>query len=260
MSVRYNGYRLSAEEIRFFHDNGYFGPLTLCIAEEMAEFGRRVEQEVLQEDGPNPANRLQCRHLDKRFVYDMATRPEVIDRMASLYGEDLVLWASYFFIKDLGGAEIPWHQDLGYWPLEPLINISAWIAVDNVTRENSCVNLIPGSHRQVYPMVRSPEGMAFGQMTDMQYVDTSKQIAMELRPGQFFLFNEKTLHQSNRNVSNLRRMGFTIRVTLPIVRVTHDVSPLFKGHRNIVIRGEDRMGFNRLAMPPGEKVMETAGR
>jgi len=251
------GHYLSAEQIRFFHDSGYLGPLTLCSETQMAEFRRRVETQVLGEDGPNPKNRLQCRHLDKPFVLEMAMRGEVLDPMASLYGEDLVLWATYFFNKEPGDAEIPWHQDLGYWPLEPLINISAWIAVDEVTQENSCVNLIPGSHRGVYPMVSSPGGMAFSQMTDMRFVDASKAIPMVLKPGQFFLFNEKTLHQSGPNRSQKRRMGFTMRVTLPIVRVTHDVPPLFPGHANVVVRGEDRMGFNRIVRPQEAATQES---
>ena len=245
-----SGFPLSDEQVLRFHEQGYLGPFELCDEAEMAVFRGRVERETLTRNGPNPKNRLQCRHLDQRFVYDMVTRPQVVDRMASLYGDDLVLWATYFFNKEPGGVEIPWHQDLGYWPLEPLINISAWIAVDPVTVENSCVNLIPGSHKMVYPMVKSPDGMAFGQMTDMSYVDTSKSIPMILRPGQFFLFNEKTLHQSNRNTSQMRRMGLTMRVTVPFVRVTHDIGPLFPGHQNIVIRGTDRMGFNRLTDPP----------
>jgi hypothetical protein len=244
-------FALTADEIKQFHETGYLGPITLCSEDEMAEFRGRVEREVLTTDGPSPT-RLQCRHMDKRFVYDMVTRPEVVDRMASLYGNDLVLWATYFFNKEPGGAEIPWHQDLGYWPLEPLINISAWIAVDNVTEENSCVNLVPGSHKMVYPMTKSPNGAAFSQMTDTNYVDVSKAIAMPLRPGQFFLFNEKTLHQSNVNRSNLRRMGLTIRVTVPFVRVTHDIKPLFPGHANMIIRGHDPMGFNRIMQPPTE--------
>ena len=251
MTLQATDHSLSREQIKAFHDQGYLGPFAICSEEEMAEFRGRVEREVLTQDGPRKNNRLQCRHLDKRFVYDMVTRPEVVDKMASLYGDDLVLWATYFFNKEPGGSEIPWHQDLGYWPLEPLINISAWIAVDNVTVENSCVNLIPGSHRMVYPMMKSPDGMAFSQMTDMTGIDQSKAIPMTLRPGEFFLFNEKTLHHSNVNRSNMRRMGLTMRVTVPFVRVTHDNPPLFPGHANVLIRGEDRMQFNRMTEPPG---------
>jgi ectoine hydroxylase-related dioxygenase (phytanoyl-CoA dioxygenase family) len=73
---------------------------------------------------------------------------------------------------------------------------------------------------------------------------------MELAPGEFFLFNERLLHQSNANRSNKRRMGLSVRVTVPFVKVYHDTGPLFVGHKNMVIRGTDGMGFNRLADPP----------
>ena len=78
--------------------------------------------------------------------------------MASLYGPDLLLWRTNFFIKEPGAKEIPWHQDFNYWPLEPPIIISAWIAVDSATLENSCLQIVPGSHRKVVPHVESNLG------------------------------------------------------------------------------------------------------
>jgi len=243
-------YALSREQVDFFHNNGYVGPLTLCTPDEMAEHRRRIETEVVNTPGPNPKNPSQCRHLDRRVVYDLVTHPAVLDPMRSLYGPDLILWATYFFTKQPGGVEIPWHQDLNYWPIEPLINISAWIAIDRVTKENSCVQLIPGSHKSVVPHIKSVGEMAFGEMADPAFIDQSKVIDIELEPGQFFLFNEKTLHHSNKNVSQMRRMGLTSRVTLPIVKITHDVPPLFPGHTALLVSGRDTMGFIRMGQPP----------
>jgi ectoine hydroxylase-related dioxygenase (phytanoyl-CoA dioxygenase family) len=244
------GYALSVAEIARFHDEGYLGPFPLCRPEEMAQIRRRIEDEVLTTDGPNPKNRLQARHMDHRVVYDVVTRPAVVDRMASLYGDDLILWATYFFAKEPGGKEIPWHQDFNYWPIEPLVNLSAWIAVDPATVENSCVRIIPGSHKKIVPHIRSRKGMAFGEEADPASVDTKNVVNMELAPGEFFLFNERLLHQSEPNRSDKRRIGLTMRVTVPFVKVTHDQPPLFPGHKVMVIRGEDRMGFNRIATPP----------
>lgn len=243
-------FSLTKEQVAFFHENGYIGPLTLCSPDEMAIHRRAIETDVLPTPGPNPKNPSQCRHLDKRVVYDLATDPAVLDPMRSLYGPDLVLWATYFFTKEPGGVEIPWHQDLNYWPIEPIINISAWIAIDRVTRENSCVQLIPGSHKKVVPHIASVGEMAFGEMADPAFIDQDKVIDIELEPGEFFLFNEKTLHHSNKNVSKLRRMGLTVRMTLPIVKITHDIAPLFPGHVALLASGRDTMGFNRLGKAP----------
>lgn len=245
-------FALSKEDVRFFHENGYLGPLTLTSPEEMELLRSRIETETLVTDGPNRKDRRQCRVLDQPFLRELLTRDEILDRMESLYGPDLVLWASYFFVKHPGDAEIPWHQDLNYWPLEPVINISAWIAIDPATEENACVRIIPGSHKKVLPHIRSKDGMQFSEMADPLFVDESKAIPMELKPGQFFIFNEKLLHQSNVNRSQKRRMGLTARVTVPFVKIDHDVPPLFPGHEAILVRGEDRMGFNRLVRLPGE--------
>jgi len=243
-------YTLTPEQIQFFHENGYLGPFAAISPTEMAELDAVFEREVFATDGPSEFSRVQSRHMDVPAVYELATRPEIVDRMACLYGDDLVLWATYFFEKQPGGAEIPWHQDGNYWPIEPVLNISAWIAVDEVTVENSCVQVIPGSHKSSIPHIQSTEGMAFGQMADPAFFDVNQAINIEMKPGEFFLFNEKLLHHSEPNRSQKRRRGMAVRVTLPIVKITHDQRPLHPGHKAILISGEDKMGFNELCSPP----------
>jgi ectoine hydroxylase-related dioxygenase (phytanoyl-CoA dioxygenase family) len=134
--------------------------------------------------------------------------------------------------------------------LEPVVNISAWLAIDKCTSENSCVRIIPGSHKKVVPHVKSSQGMAFGEMADPAYIDESKVVEMPLEPGEFFLFNEKLLHHSFKNMSDKRRIGLSMRVTVPFVKITHDVGPLFPGHAAILLSGKDVLGFNRLVEPP----------
>lgn len=245
-----SGFPLSAQEVAFFHQNGYLGPFAAVSPGEMATICQHIDDHVLTADGPNPKTRLQSRHMDSKVVFDLASHPAIIDRMASLYGPNLVLWATNFFLKNPGGAEIPWHQDLNYLPLEPLLNISAWIAIDDVARDNSCVQILPGSHKKVVPHIPSRDGMAFSEEADSQFFSLDNLIDMELKPGEFFLFNEKLLHHSEPNRSNRRRLGMSVRVTLPIVAIEQDKPPLHPGHCAVLVRGEDFMGFNRLMEPP----------
>lgn len=240
---------LSPAEVRQFHDQGFLGPFAAISPAAMAEVRANIDGEVLPRFGPGKSN-LQSRHMDSRVVYELAAHPAILDRMASLYGPDLILWATYFFLKEPGGKEIPWHQDLNYWPLEPLVNISAWIAIDDVKRDNSCVQILPGSHKKVVPHIPSRDGMAFGEEADPRYFDKSNLIDMELEPGEFFLFNEKLLHHSEPNRSNRRRLGMSVRVTVPFVAIKHDIPPLHPGHCAVLVRGEDTMSFNRLQEPP----------
>ncbi len=105
--------RLSKEEVQQCHTQGFLGPYTLCSPEEMDGFRKRIDEEVLLTDSLSN-NRVQARHLDRKVVYDLCTHPAVLDRMACILGENLILWRSNFFNKPPGGKEVPWHQDLNY--------------------------------------------------------------------------------------------------------------------------------------------------
>ncbi len=245
--------QLSRAEVDFFVEKGYLGPYAAMPPEEMATLRREIDEKVLTSDGPNPRSRGQSRHMDQPVVYDLATHPAIIERIAGLLGPDLVVWATNFWDKPPGGREIPWHQDINFWPLEPPLNTSAWIAIDRVTVENSCVQVVPGSHRQSLKHVKADKGVAFAEMADLADVDVSAAINMELEPGEFFIFSERTLHRSSVNTSNKRRLGLSIRVTLPIVHVFQDGAPLHEGHTAILAKGKDLMGFNRYAGRPIQK-------
>jgi ectoine hydroxylase-related dioxygenase (phytanoyl-CoA dioxygenase family) len=251
MTATASACQLGLEEIDKFHDQGYLGPYTLCTAEKMAVVRNHIESVVLMKEGPNKASREHARHLDSRLMYDLCANPAITNRVASLLGPDIVLWSSNFWIKHPGGKEVPWHQDINYWPLDPPLNVTAWLAIDEVTVENSCVRIIPSSHKKMLPHIRVEEGKWFDEAVDMAYVDESKAIDMELKPGEFFIFSERLLHQSNLNQSGKRRMGLSIRMTTPFVKVYHDQSPpLFPGHKNVMILGEDRIGVNQMAPVP----------
>ena len=113
--------------------------------------------------------------------------------------------------------------------------------MDSTTLENSCLQIVPGSHRKVIPHVKATSDMAFGQMGDLGFVDTNNAVNLEMQPGEFVLFNERTLHHSEANRSDKRRIGLAVRVILPIVKVFDWDAPQ---HELIVVHGEDPVQFN----------------
>ena len=125
---------LDANEIGQFRSKGYLGPYPLCSVDEMGQVLEQIEQ-VLNTDPPDHKNRVHNRHLDDQLIHQLSTDPRIVKRMACLYGHDLLLWRTNFFVKESGAKEIPWHQDFNYWPLEPPIIVSAWIAIDPSTVE-----------------------------------------------------------------------------------------------------------------------------
>ena len=51
--------------------------------------------------------------------------------------------------------------------------------------------------------MKATSEMAFGQMGDLEFIDTSGCVNLEMQPGEFVLFNERTLHHSDANRSAL---------------------------------------------------------
>ena len=240
---------LTRAEVDFYVENGYLGPYAAMTPAEMTPIRQAIESHVLNTAGPNPRRPMQSRHMDIRLSTTWRRIPPSSTASLACWGR---IWSSRttnFWLKEPGGAEIPWHQDINFWPIEPPVNISAWIAIDHVTVENSCLQIIPGSHRQFVPHARATEEMAIAEMADPQAYDVNEAVNMELRPGEFFLFSERLLHTSSVNASDQRRLGLAIRVTLPIVHIFQD-SHLHPGHTAILASGKDVMGFNRYAGRP----------
>lgn len=238
---------LNTAEADRFRTDGFVGPFRLCSSAEMIELGARIRAEVLPFDGP-AGTPLQSRHQDNPLIYQLCTDRAILDRIMSLLGPDLILWRSHLFDKPPGSPEVPWHQDINFWPLEPQLNVSAWIAVDRASTENSCMRFIPGSHKRSVPHVEAKPGMLFGEMADPEFVETGAAIDIEAEPGEFFLFNERLLHQSDPNRSSKQRLGLAVRITTPIVKVDH--GQLHDRHGVMVVRGRDRMHLNQVIQPP----------
>ena len=120
-------------------------------SDQMLPICQRIISEVLTSATPFKTDSQQSRHLDCRLIFDLCSHPAIVQRIAYIYGTDLLLWRSHFFDKGPGATEVPWHQEHHYWLVEPLITISAWLAVDEATAENACVQIVPGAHKQIIP-------------------------------------------------------------------------------------------------------------
>jgi hypothetical protein len=152
--------------------------------------------------------------------------------------QDVVEQRVHYDAVSYGGWAIDLHPPDGvYSPDEPCVQ---W--------HSKGVYQIP--YRAMYSRNVPNLFQEFEEMADPRFFNASQAVPMELKAGEFFIFNEKTLHFSEANRSQRRRRGMTIRVTIPIVRINHDVPPLHPGHAAILLRGEDYMRFNRLCEPP----------
>lgn len=240
---------LTQEELERFQADGFLVGPAICDAAAM-DHTRRAIDAVIESNG-FAGDSTAHRHLDARIVHDLCADPAIVERVAALLGPDLFLWHSRFFDKRPGSEAVPWHQDMAFWPIEPDVCVSVWIAIDRADRGNSCVEVIPGSHRRKVPHVAVTGLGRFQRMADPHHVDETAKVAIELEPGQFFLFDRWLLHSSAANGSNRRRLGLSARIVPANVRVDFDrMIPSFPQLGAQILRGEDRFGLNRIVPVP----------
>lgn len=255
-----NEYSLTDQQVRRFHNQGFLGPLKLCTESEMDDFRQHVEDElqigvnedtIISDSNNFSMNKLMNRHWDCAEVCDVAMSSQISHAMSSIYGPDIMLASQKFWPKGPEAGEVPWHQDGAYYPIHPTITVSAWIAIDEVTEENGCIELIPGSHRQNFlqHVETDSENKVFDTEADPEKVDDDKAVSMELEPGEFFLFTEKTLHRSSANQSQYRRMGMVVRGSVPFVYLYPD-SDMSSRIKLMEMHGSDYSGLNETISPP----------
>ncbi len=81
---------------------------------------------------------------------ELVMSPLLGEIAAELLGSDEVrLWHDQIQYKPSANGGInSWHQDSPYWPcISPGNAVTAWIALDDVTEDNGCMRMIPGSHQ-----------------------------------------------------------------------------------------------------------------
>lgn len=249
---------LSAEDVERFRTQGFIGPFRAFAPEEMPAISKVIREQVLATPTPHSPYPHLVRHLDSATVNRLCNAPAIVGRMQELYGPDLLVWYSMLFDKPPARPEnpeeYPWHQDAFNWKLEPMITLSAWLAITPSSVQHGCVELVPATHKREVPMIHSADNKFSswfgGRIADPSQFDESKRVAMPLKAGEFFIFNERTLHRSGMNVTDENRLGLSIRVTLPLVK-TYERWPVLS------LSGKDTLRANPHAEPPaGEPTLD----
>ena len=215
---------LNEAELARYKTDGYIIP-EWRFSEEDVAIMRELVEEIIQVNPEHQQEQFVCPHLPRG-----ATKPMISNRhrdflklsmadglctiLGQIVGQDILLWGSQLFCKPARtGMEIPWHQDGAYWPIRPLANVSAWIAIDEVKIENSCLRVIPGSHLNgLHPHETDMrEKIALDQTVKQDHLEDHKAVNIELEPGQVVLFDVYLIHGSTANTSGKRRAGLVYR-------------------------------------------------
>jgi chlorinating enzyme len=273
-------------DARLFAERGFIGPFKLWEPSEMTAWWKEQRRELLDPRSSeravfdNPAN--YDRHLDISGLSRLITEPDLVRRFQALIGPDVLCWRTEFFPKNPGDAGTGWHQVETYaigeaakGMLEPTsrsegtpMELTAWVAFTEATKENGCMRLLPGSHRSwhydetakiSWDGARADNtffGYDYSELRiDKDWNPDEQEIAhAEMQPGEVIIFTARCVHGSNPNISRKQRMGFAIRVVPTHVKVYEEMTEFdefghhfdLADHGCVIVGGSDAYGFNRL--------------
>jgi len=243
-----------------YERDGFVNAIDIFSREEIDTY-RAAFNRVESHEGLERAQiALQAWHFKEEFVWKLATDVRILNIMAEIMGEDILLLSTHFFCKypEPDGPEhaskfVAWHQDATYWGLDPSIAHTAWIAIDESDVENGCMQVIPGSHTSGITQhdVSSREGnlLSINQEIPSDQIDESRAVNLELHPGQISIHDGRLFHASQPNRSTRRRCGLTARYIPPHVKQAK-LNSVGKKWAPIVVRGKDRHGNFEVTTAP----------
>ena len=246
---------ISACEIqnRFVNDGIVF-PLRLMKAEQAAGYASmyyRFQQQAVKRFGREIYIKP---HLVAPWIYEIARQPALLDRVAALLGDEILLWSSDIFNKPAGSDKrVGFHQDSPYWGLSPEDGlVSVWIALTASQPESGCMQVIPQTHnigllphRKTY----APDNMlSVGQEVEYD-CDSAPVTDVALQPGEYSIHHFNLIHGGQPNSSTQDRIGLVFRFIHPAMK--QSLGP----DSATLMRGRNSGGFE-LETPPETELGE----
>jgi len=154
--------------------------------------------------------KIQNLEIDSLFG-DYISRPIFGDVCAHVYGADVPIacFRAMFMNKPSHqGTKLPWHQD-AWTDLDRQPLITVWTALDPATRENGCVEVIPGSHKEGLVNPEHDSGFLSREQVE-ERVRRDQVEHLELAPGEVVLMHNWLLHSSDVNRSATSRRAFSV--------------------------------------------------
>lgn len=186
-------------------------------------------------------------HFTDTALFEWLFAKEVLDIVESIIGPDIALFSSHFISKPKGnGKRVPWHEDASYWKkmISPIEVVTLWLAIDDSSKENGCMYVIPRTQRHGFSEYESvdPAKNLFPIEIKRGGVDESRAVPCELMANEASLHHSGLIHGSPPNHSSMRRTGYTMRYMPTSVKTLDGPSELGHPHICYLARGVDRAG------------------
>ena len=237
--------------------NGFFSPVDAISKAQAEEL--RQDFEAAEEELRGDTERLSLlKAYPNRLLpsFDNATRNETLVAAAKeILGENILVWSAALFIKEAASTKIvSWHQDLTYWQLNDIKEVTCWLAVSSARKQAGCMKFIPGSHKNTIV----PHNDTFdennlltrGQEISVE-VNENEAVYAELDPGQASFHHGLLFHSSGPNTTNDRRIGSAIRYISASMKQKTGDCPLVTQ-----VSGNTDYGNFKIMPPPKGRLLE----
>ncbi len=216
MATAAQEHKLSTQEKQFYIENGYL--LTGRPLFEKKKFDTLYDifEEHLNNKGALGADQLDVPHFRDERLFDYLMADEVLGVVESLIGPNIGLWSSHFICKEPKiGKRTPWHEDSAYWEgrfdsFDKVVTV--WLAIDPSFKENGCMGVVPGTHKNGFSEYGDIDGSTATFDTEIKTeVKDEDVVWFELEQGHYSLHDSRIIHGANANDSMHRRTGYTMR-------------------------------------------------
>ena len=128
---------------------------------------------------------------------------------------ELLLLSTHLIVKPpRDGLALCWHQDNTYWAGVNGVDVcTVWLAIDDSDLANGCMKVIPRTqdgHPEL-EMLPTDGTDLLGVRVEVTPAMESTAVAIELEAGDLSIHDSFIIHGSERNGSDRRRAGFTLR-------------------------------------------------
>ncbi len=155
---------LSPQQINQYHTDGFTACEGFLSAAEVDRFRVEIEeicsgntlarhdQARMEMEPDQPPEGTRVRRIyqpcdDNPEFRHCSESARLLDCVEQLLGPDLLLQYSKINMKPADvGSIVEWHQDLAYYPLTNRDSLAVLFYLDDASRRNGCLQIIPGRH------------------------------------------------------------------------------------------------------------------
>jgi non-heme Fe2+,alpha-ketoglutarate-dependent halogenase len=261
-------WRLTPAQIKKFYEDGFIGPLDAFSAEEMADFRKDMLEAEKSVSKTYNFVTPRDRHFENPRLWSYMKSPAITERLAQLLGPDLLVWRTQMFHKPPKAPAIQFHQASTFMvedyqdpALHPanrndIFQLTVWVAVDDATLENGCLDFVRGTHERVHTIKFGGEEGFYNAAFSLEFDrDPKRVVRVPVKAGQFIIFTERCIHGSAANTTDRHRLAFNLRA-IPTNVAVYPNKKYYRSVYNggkyfldnwgvVVLRGEDRYKLSR---------------